>query len=112
MEHRVQNLDAAKFSTQREVTYVLLVIFAGVVVTVLWQNDQSERSMIIQTVINLGTAATFYWIGASKAAADSSQAMTRIAEASPMSPTVQTGTISTDTVKVDAQTAIVNGEKP
>ncbi len=75
-------IDQAKFSTQREVTYVLLLIFAGVVIAVLWQNDQSERSMVLQTVINLTLLAVGYWLGASKAAADQGQAMSRIAEAS------------------------------
>lgn len=75
-------IDREKFSTQREVTYVLLVIFAGVVVAVFWQNDQSERSTILQTIINLVILAVGYWLGASKAAVDQGQAMSRIAEAS------------------------------
>ncbi len=75
-------IDRAKFSTQREVTYVLLVIFGVTVVYVLRGEDQSERSMILQTVINLTLLAVGYWLGASKAAADSGQAMSRIAEAS------------------------------
>lgn len=75
-------IDQAKFSTQRQVTYFLLVIFAGVVGVVLYQDDQSERSMILQTVINLTLLAVGYWLGASKQAADQGQAMSRIAEAS------------------------------
>ncbi|MCC7310790.1 MAG: hypothetical protein IT510_06045 [Sulfuritalea sp.] len=81
-------IDREKFSTQREVTYILLLVFACVVGTVLYQNDQSERSMILQTVINLTLLAVGYWLGASKAAADQGQAMSRIAEASaPAAPT-------------------------
>lgn len=75
-------MDAAKFTTQREVTYVLLVLFAAVTGTVLYQNDQSERSMVLQTVINLTLLAVGYWLGASKQAADQGQAMQRIAEQS------------------------------
>ena len=73
-------IEREKFSTQREVTYWLLLIFAIVVVWVLWQNDQSERSMVLQTVINLTLLAVGYWLGASKQAADSNQTMARIAE--------------------------------
>ncbi len=74
-------IERAKFATQREVTYFLLVIFAGVVVAVFWQQDQQERSTVLQTVVNITLIAVGYWLGASKAAADSGQAMTRIAEA-------------------------------
>ena len=108
--------DQAKFSTQREVTYVLLVIFAAVVFAVLYQNDQSERSMILQTVINLTLLAVGYWLGASKAAADQGQAMSRIAEASgPAAAAAASAAngspIKTDTVNVDAQTANVTTDK-
>lgn len=121
IERRVQNLDAAKFSTQREVTYVLLVIFACVVARVLYDNDQSERSMILQTVINLTLLAVGYWLGASKAAADQGQAMSRIAEASApvtaaavaaaVSGTAPTDPIKTDSVTVETQNTTIT-EKP
>lgn len=74
-------IDQAKFSTQREVTYVLLLLFVCVTGVVLYQSDQSERSMVLQTVINLTLLAVGYWLGASKAAADSNSSMSRIAEA-------------------------------
>lgn len=108
-------LDQAKFSTQREVTYVLLVIFAGVVVEVLLNNDQSERSMVLQTVINLTLLAVGYWLGASKAAADQGQAMSRIAEGSApataaavaaAAPSVSP--LKADDVTINAETATVN----
>ncbi len=117
-------IDAAKFSTQREVTYALILIFGGVVFMVLYRNDQSERSMIIQAVITLATLAVGYWLGASKAAADSGQAMSRIAEASApaaalavaaatgvQSPSAQTGTIQADTVNVESSVTNVSGDK-
>ena len=76
-------IDQAKFSTQRQVTWALLAIFACVVAVVMSQNDQSERSMVLQTVINLTLLAVGYWLGASKAAADSNQSLSRMAEAAP-----------------------------
>jgi hypothetical protein len=63
-------IEEAKFSTQRVVTYVLLAIFAGVTAAVFFQNDQSERSTVLQTIINLTFLASGYWLGASKGAAD------------------------------------------
>ncbi len=126
MIDRRQNLDAAKFSTQREVTYVLLMIFAGVVAAVLYGTDQSERSTILQTVINLTILGVGYWLGASKAAADSGQAMSRIAEASapaaalavaaatgnpPVNGTAQTAPIQADSVAVQGDHVTVTENK-
>lgn len=75
------SLDEAKFSTQRLVTYALLLIFTAVVANVLLNNDQAERSTIIQTVINFMTFVVGFWIGASKAANDANQAIGDIAKA-------------------------------
>ena len=73
-------LDEAKFFTQKVVTYALLAIFAGVTGTVLYQSDQSERSMILQTVINMTLLAVGYWLGSSKGATDSNDAIGKIAQ--------------------------------
>lgn len=118
-------LDQAKFSTQREVTYVLLLIFAAVVARVMIQDDQAERSMILTTVTNLTLLAVGYWLGASKAAADSGQAMQKIAEASaPVTalavaasrnpPTTEGGTkeIKADDVSVQAQGSVTVVQPP
>jgi len=79
--------DEAKFSTQRFVTYVILIIFATAVSNVLLGTDQAERSTIIQTVINFTTFAVGFWLGTSKSEADKAASMSRIAEASaPKSP--------------------------
>lgn len=74
--------DEAKFSTQKVVTYILLLIFAAVTANVLSQSDQAERSMMLQTVINLTLLAVGYWLGSSKAATDTNAAMGRIAQGS------------------------------
>lgn len=66
MEER--RLDERKFSTQKVVTYILLAIFSAVTANVLAHADQSERSMILQTVINITLIAVGYWLGASKPA--------------------------------------------
>lgn len=76
-------VDEEKFSTQRTVTYALLCIFTSTAAWVLYQNDQSERSMILQTVINLTLLAVGYWLGASKQGQDASASQSRIAEAAP-----------------------------
>ena len=67
-ERRKFDGDEAKFSTQKVVTYILLLIFASVTANVLAGQDQAERSMLLQTVINLTLLAVGYWLGSSKAA--------------------------------------------
>lgn len=62
--------DQEKFSTQRAVTYLIILIFASMSSVVIYQGDQSERSMVIQTIINLVLLAVGYWLGASKQAQD------------------------------------------
>ncbi len=77
------SVDQEKFSTQRCVTYVLLVQFAATAANVFYNNDQSERSMMLQAIISLATFAVGYWLGASKQGQDTAQAMNRIAESVP-----------------------------
>ena len=72
--------DEAKFSTQRFVTYVILIIFATAVSNVLLGTDQAERSTIIQTVINFTTFAVGFWLGTSKSSADKEVTAARILE--------------------------------
>lgn len=62
--------DQEKFSTQRAVTYLIILIFAATTAFVFYNNDQSERSMVLQTIINLTLLAVGYWLGASKQAQD------------------------------------------
>ena len=76
-------VDQEKFSTQRTVTYFLLLVFAATTAWVLYKDDQSDRSMMLQTVINLTLLAVGYWLGASKQGQDQAQSMSRIAEAAP-----------------------------
>lgn len=59
-----------KFSTQRVVTYVLLIIFSAVTAYVFYGDDQAERSTILQTVINFTMLAIGFWLGSSKGSAD------------------------------------------
>lgn len=80
MEDRRFAADEAKFATQKVVTYTLLCVFTGVVATVLYQNDPSERSMILQTIINLTLLAVGYWLGASDSGKKQQESMSRIAE--------------------------------
>ncbi len=93
--------DAAKFSTQRLVTYALLLIFTAVVANVLLVNDQAERSTIIQTVINFMTFVVGFWIGTSKSAADKDASATRILEAA-VPPVLAASPIKAEDVKVEA----------
>ena len=72
--------DEAKFSTQRLVTYVILIIFTAVVANVLVGQDQAERSTIIQTVINFAMLSIGFWLGTSKGAADKEVSAARILE--------------------------------
>lgn len=74
--------DEAKFSTQRVVTYIVLLIFSAVTVNVLFGIDQAERSTILQTVINLTFLACGFWLGASKVATDAA----RVPPVAPIAP--------------------------
>ncbi len=76
-------VDQEKFSTQRTVTYVLLAQFAATAANVFYNNDQSERSMMLQAIISLATFAVGYWLGASKQGQDSAIAMNDIAKGAP-----------------------------
>jgi len=79
-ERRASRIDEAKFSTQRVVTYIVLLIFTAVTGNVLLGVDQAERSTIIQTVINFTMLALGFWLGASKQAQDNAQSASRTAE--------------------------------
>ncbi len=82
-EKRRQNLlDEAKFSTQKMVTYILLMIFSAATTNVLLGTDQAERSTILQTIINLTILGVGYWLGSSKGATDSNASIGKIAESS------------------------------
>lgn len=103
--------DEAKFSTQRLVTYALLLIFTAVVTNVLLANDQAERSTIIQTVINFMTFVVGYWIGTSKAAGDKDASAARILEAA--TPAIPSGApIKAEDVKVEASGDVTVEKKP
>ncbi len=102
--------DAAKFSTQRLVTYALLLIFTAVVANVLLVNDQAERSTIIQTVINFMTFVVGFWIGTSKSAADKDASATRILEAA--APAALGVPIKADDVKVEAAGDVTVSKTP
>src|SRR5258706_4099386 len=101
-------IDEAKFSTQRVVTYFLLLIFTAAGWAVVIGNDQSERSTMLQTIINFTMLAVGFWLGSSKGAADKDAAVTRIAEAA--APTIPD--IKAADVKIDATHADIKIEQP
>ena len=107
MKERRQSFvaDAEKFSTQRNVTYFLLLLFAAVSAAVFYANDQAERSMILQTIINFTMLAIGFWLGTSKGSADKEASMSRIAEATSPIPA------NVETVNVAAQQANVTEAK-
>lgn len=119
-ERRQFAADAEKFSTQRTVTYFLLLIFSAVSAWVMYQDDQSERSMVLQTIINLTLLAVGYWLGASKTGTDQAQSMSRLAES--VAPTAAAAVAAatgqpilshdatTESMEVTAGTVNVNGE--
>lgn len=73
------SMDEAKFATQKTVTYILLAFFACIIANVLFMaNDQSERSTVLQTVINLTFLAAGFWLGSSKGAADNREQLNRM----------------------------------
>ena len=110
-------VDQEKFSTQRAVTYFLLLLFSITTGFVMWQNDQSERSMVLQTIINLTLLAVGYWLGASKQGQDQAQSAQRIAEAVPAAvaaavkpavPVVTPGPVTADGIVPAAE--VVKGD--
>ncbi len=109
-------LEEAKLSTQRNVTFFLLILLAGVTIAVFMGTDQSERSTQQQTIINLAMLAVGFWLGSSKSSADKDASMARIAEASApvaaaavAAASIPTKTdIKTDEVKIAAEHATVN----
>jgi sulfite exporter TauE/SafE len=99
-------IEEAKFDTQRLVTYALLLIFTATVTNVLLGNDQSERSTILQTVVNFTMIAVGYWLGASKtpngvAPIAPIAPIAALAPIAPIAPIV-TGAIKAEDVKVEA----------
>ncbi len=109
-------LEEAKLSTQRNVTFFLLILLAGVTIAVFMGTDQSERSTQQQTIINLAMLAVGFWLGSSKSSADKDASMARIAEASaPVAAAAVAAAalpgktdIKTDEVKIAAEHATVN----
>jgi hypothetical protein len=85
--------DEAKFSTQRLVTYVILIIFSAVTANILLGQDQAERSTIIQTVINFAMLSIGFWLGTSKSSADKEVTASRILESAvpKVPPTITKG---------------------
>ncbi len=77
---RRANADEQKLSTQRFVTYVLLIIFAAENAYVFSGTDQAERSTMMQTVINFTMLAVGFWLGSSKSSADKDASLSRIVE--------------------------------
>lgn len=69
-DRRRSTLDEGKLSTQRIVTYIILLIFSGVVCIVFQSKDAAERSTVLQVVVNLTMLAVGFWLGSSKAADD------------------------------------------
>lgn len=106
-ERRALTADEAKFSTQRLVTYALLLIFTAVVTNVLIVGDEAERSTIVQTVINFMTFVVGFWLGTSKSAADKDASATRILEAATPAPILKA-----DDVKVEAAGDVTVAKKP
>jgi ABC-type enterobactin transport system permease subunit len=78
-------LDEAKFATQKILSVVLIAIFAGVVTAIfLYSTDLAERSMIIQTVINITMIVVGFWLGSSKGAADTQDRMQKFMQPPPL----------------------------
>jgi len=81
VERRTLATHDERMSTQRLVTYILLIIFAAVAAAVFSGSDQAERSTILQTVINFTMIAVGFWLGSSKSSMDKDASMSRMAEA-------------------------------
>ncbi len=110
LRRKGDGLEEAKFATQKTVTYILLLIFASVVVNVLLQTDQAERSTIIQTVINLTILAAGYWLGASKQAADSNETIGKMAGVTGQ-PVVTAAPVNPETGNVPAVESVTTKEQ-
>lgn len=77
-------IDESKFSMQKVVTYMIFMCFAAIIINVIFMTqDQSERSMVLQTTINLAFMAAGFWLGASKGAADAREQMAKMLQPQP-----------------------------
>ena len=95
-------MDEAKFVTQKMVTVFILGIFAGVCGWVFYQDSNpSERSTVLQTVINLTVMAVGYWLGSSKGAADNRDQLNRMMVPTPGATTATVSTPSAVTVTTE-----------
>jgi hypothetical protein len=94
-------IEQEKFSTQKIVTYFLLVLFACVTVAVFWRDNDAERSTVLQTIINFTMLAIGFWLGSSKGAVDNREQLNKIM-ASP---------VQADEVKIDSEkTTVTTGD--
>ena len=112
IERRTQPfiMDEAKFVTQKTVTVFILLIFAGVCGWVFYQDaNPSERSTVLQTIINLTVMAVGYWLGSSKGAADNRDQLNKLIAPTPGSTTA---TVSTPSNVVVTTTEGVAEAKP
>lgn len=78
MKERRFLAEEEKFSTQRVVSYCVMIIFTAVTAWILHFGTQDQKSIIIQTVINLVIGVVAFWIGSSKGSADKEAQLNRI----------------------------------
>ena len=106
-------------SLRNDAAYMLAVLytcgFLGVVFVVILKEVSKDSMPIVQQLISIMSmiqgAIAGYFYGASKAAAEQGQAMTRIAESTPVTVAAQTGPLKADTVQVEGDNVTVK-EKP
>lgn len=72
------NPEEEKFSTQRLVTYAIILIFTGVAAWILFYGTVEQRSIIIQCIIGLMIGVVTFWIGSSKGAADNREQLNKL----------------------------------
>jgi len=88
-------IDEAKFTTQKVLSYGLMVLFATVVESVfLYSEEAAERSMVMQTVINITMIVVGFWLGSSKGAADNRDQLNKMLQ--PQADSKVVTTITTD----------------
>lgn len=110
VDRRRPTIDESKLSTQRLVTYILLLVFTAIAAVVFNDRDQAERSTVLQTVINFTMIAVGFWLGSSKTGDDAIAKMR--APQPPPPPDFPKGLLQADEVNIDANKATVTSAAP
>lgn len=92
---------AAKEATQRRISFYVIFLVASVIAVICWKGTLDDIKNLYNTLLPFFGLVLGFWIGSSKGAADNREQLNKMMPLMPNPP------ITTEEVKVDAQTATV-----